>query len=321
MASRSQFAAICVLMAIVNCGTLYAMARADSASVLTLNVEKVRWQQLSFYAKKRFQVEVHTQVDLNSLPAADVEAYLLASPQGDPIKPLSTEVAQMTLKTTIEPFLGATAKIQNRVWFNPQDATALGRVRMRRGNDDFKKIYRFTQQGVFRHRMEPKGSREADLEPEKWTDVKNSYYRYDLKRMECTGVTDRALLLVILSAGALSNHPDVLSFCVFGKRQLHRVELRAQGFKPIAVSYLEKTPRTEIRRKKQIQALKIHLRAEPMESDLDEAENFSFFGLHHDISIFIDPKTGYPIRICGIIHSIGKVELKLNEVHLSQASD
>ena len=39
-----------------------------------------------------------------------------------------------------------------QVWFDPDDATAFGRTRLRQGKDDFKKIYRFTQQGVFRHR-------------------------------------------------------------------------------------------------------------------------------------------------------------------------
>ena len=47
------------------------------------------------------------------------------------------------------------------------DASALGRIRLLRGEDDFKKIYRFTDRGDFRHCLEPKDESQTRLAPEK----------------------------------------------------------------------------------------------------------------------------------------------------------
>jgi hypothetical protein len=58
-----------------------------------------------------------------------------------------------------------------------------------------------------------------------------------------------------------------------------------------------------------------------MESDLNAVENFSFLGLHQDISIYIDPTTRLPIQVSGIIPSLGKAELKLNEIKWGPKSD
>jgi hypothetical protein len=257
---------------------------------------------------------------MKSLRASDLDAVLLASPKGIPIQPQTSQANEMTINTIIDPRFRSPVKIHNRIWFNPADASALGRIRLRRGEDDFKKIYRFAEQGVFRYRIEPKDTSEARLEPEKWTDIKESFYHHDLSRLECTAVTDRALLVYILSAGGVSNHNKSLSLCVFGKRQLHRVLLRAQGLKPLEVSYLEKKPQTETRKQTQIQALKIALTSEPMGPNSNETENFSFLGFHKDIVIYIDPVACIPIQISGVIPSIGKAELKLIRINLNQAS-
>jgi hypothetical protein len=181
---------------------------------------------------------------MRSLRASDLDAVLLASPQGIPIKPQTSSAAEMTINTTIDPRFRSPVKIHNRIWFNPTDASALGRARLRRGDDNFKKMYRFTEQGVFRHRIEPKNKKEASLEPEQWTDIKDSFYPYDLTRLGCPFVSERSLLVFILSAADFSRNNEPLSLCVFGKRQLHRVQLQKRGRYPLSVNYIEKTQQT-----------------------------------------------------------------------------
>ena len=63
----------------------------------------------------------------------------------------------------------------NRVWFDPQQGAVLGRIRSRRGQNDYQKKYRFTEQGVFRHRREPKNKKEAALSAQQWTDTKDAF--------------------------------------------------------------------------------------------------------------------------------------------------
>jgi hypothetical protein len=309
-------------LALMLCSSMYGnAARAQSSSGFQYDPNRVPWTDLTFHAKN-FWAEVSTSVELISLPAAEAEALLLPSPKGAPIKPAAPQVYQMTINTTIEPKFRSPVSIYNRIWFNPTDAAALGRIWLRRGEDDYKKIYRFTRQGVFRHQIEPKNMKEALLAPENWSNESDNFYAYDPAKLGCSGITERSLLIYMLSAADnISKTGNPLSLCVFDKRQLHRVKLQQEGTYPISVNFVEKAQQKEIRKEERIDALKIAINAKPMESDLNEVENFSFFGLHEDISIYIDPQTALPIQVSGIIPTVGSAHLKLVEVGLKQAFD
>jgi hypothetical protein len=209
-------------------------------------------------------------------------------------------------------------KTINQVWFNPKEATALGRIRLRRGKADFKKVYRFTEQGVFRHQREPKDQQETLKQPETWTDVKDSFYAHDLDQRGCPNVTERLVLIYIASASAaeISKSMQPLSFCVFGRRQLFQVRLKPEGFQSLKVDFIEKKQPGEIRRQGEVEALKIALETQPLASDLKKVEDFSFLGFQEDIAIFIDPVSGIPIQLSGKISMAGNLTIKLNEVQL-----
>jgi hypothetical protein len=306
---------IILLMILLYYGALIGPTRAQSISDIKLDANQVAWTRLSFHAKN-FWVEVSTDVQLASMPASEIEALLISTPQGHPVRPASSAASQMTINTSIDPKFRSPVSIYNRIWFNPSDATALGRLRQRRGEDDFKKIYRFTKRGVFRHRIEPKNKKEASLEPEKWTDISDSFYPYDLDRLGCSGVSERSLPIYILSAAGTSKLEDSLSLCVLGKRQLHRVTLRKAGKHPIRVSYIVYKQQAETRKEEIINALKITLTSVPMKSDLNEDENFSFLGFREGISIYVDPASGLPIQASGIIPTAGKATLSLKKAWL-----
>ena len=317
MIFNHRWSIIVILFMLVGLFAVCSLAGAQTISHLKLDTHQIPWSHLSFRAKN-FWVEVSTDIQMKTLPASDLDAVLLTSPKGTPIKPQTSQINEMTINTIIEPRFRPPVKIHNRIWFNPTDASALGRIRLRRGEDDFIKTYRFTEQGVFRHRIEPKNKKEASLELEQWTDVKDSFYPYDKAGLGCSGVTERSLLIYLISAMAVVKNSDPLSLCVFGKRQLHRVTLQHADLVPIKANYIEKKNKTEKHQQKMITARKINLSSEPMESDLTEAENFSFLGFHKEISIYIDPASGIPIRASGIIPSAGRAELNLNRVWLKK---
>jgi hypothetical protein len=289
--------------------------RAQSYSKIKLDLKRVPWIQL-WYRIKNFSVEVNAQVQLESLPAAEVEAALIKSPRGVPIEAWRPESNRITVNYIVDSIFLPPVKTINQVWFNPEDATALGRIRLRRGNADFKKIYRFTEQGVFRHRREPKDQQETSKEPENWTDVKDTFYAYDLDQLGCHNVTERTVMIYIASAAELSKSMQPLSFCVFGRRQLFHVRLKPEGFHSLKVDFIEKKQQSEMRRQGEIEALKIALEVQPLPSDLDKVEDFSFLGFQENIAIFIDPVSGLPIQISGIISKVGKATIKLSEVRL-----
>jgi hypothetical protein len=259
---------------------------------------------------------VNAQVQLTSLPAAEVEAALIKSPQGDPIEVLRPESTMISVYYNVDPIFLDPVKTINHVWFNPDDATALGRIRQRRGKEDYKKVYRFTQQGVFRHRREPKDQHETSKQPDKWTDVRDTFYAYDLAQLGCPNVTERTVLIYIASAAEISKSMQPLSFCVFGRRQLFHVRLKPEGLHSLKVDFIEKSSQGETRRQDEVTALKLALEVQPLASDLEKVEDFSFLGFHKNIAIFIDPVASIPIQISGIISTVGNATIKLAEVQL-----
>ena len=295
-------------------------AWAQPNAFLKLDPSRIAWTHLSFHAKN-FWVEVTTDIQLKSLPATTVEALLLASPRGVPIKPATPNARQMAINTTIDPVFGPPVSINYQVWFNPEDAAVLGRIRLRRGEDDLIKIYRFTDQGVFRQRKAPKNAKEVSLEPEKWTNAQDSFYPYNPADLGCPIVSGRLLLIYIISAVDIAKRDQSQSLCVFGKEQLHRVRLRNEGLQPVEFKHVFKDQQTAVQKKGTVKALKIAVAADPIEPDREEPEDFSFLGLHKDIVIYIDPTSRLPIQVSGTIPMVGNVSLKLSEVRLRQGTD
>jgi hypothetical protein len=301
------------LSILLGCNIHSRPAHAQSPSRPPYDPGRVPWSDLTF-AAKNFWVEVTTRVQLIQLPAAEAEALLLQSPRGVPVRAAAPHVSQITIDTTIDPKFRPPVTLYSRMWFNPADASALGRITIRRGEDDYKRIYRFTGQGVFRHQLEPKDKQEALLTPENWTHENNNFYAFDPEKLDCFGVAEPSVLIYIPSAADISVLSNPLSMCVFGKRRLHRVRLQKQGTDPINVNFIQATQQRKVRREERIDSIKIAVSAEPMESDPNEDEIFSFLGLQKDIAIYIDPATYFPMQVSGIIPTIGNVDLKLNEV-------
>ncbi len=289
--------------------------QAQSYSQVKLDPKQVPWTQLS-YRIKNFSAEVNVKIQLESLPTAEVEAALISSPQGVPIKAWSPESNRITVHYNVDSIFKPPVETINQVWFNPKDATVLGRIRLRRGKADFKKIYRFTEQGVFRHRREPIDQQETSKPPEKWTDLKDSFYTYDRDQLGCSNVTERMVLIYIASAAEISKSMQPLSFCVFGRRQLFHVRLKPEGFHSLKVDFIETKQQSEIRRRGEVGALKIALEIQPLASNLKEIEDFSFLGFQEDIAIFIDPVSDLPLQISGKIPMVGNLTIKLHEVQL-----
>jgi hypothetical protein len=312
MISEKQYVVSAYLLVIFSLIMICPWAQAKSSADFKLNPKSVQWTDLSFHAKN-FWVEVTTEVQLRPLAASELDNFLPAPPRGNPIKPLTSEIADMTILTTIDPSFRSPVSLYSRIWFDPTNASILGRVMLRRGEDDFKKIYRFTDRGVFRHQLEPKDKQEAALDPEKWTAIKDSFYPYDLTRLECSGVTEPSILIYIINAAAISKINDPLSLCAFGKRQLHRVTVQREGTYPVSANYIEKRQQDEIRKAERVRAIKIAVKAEPLESDLNTVENFSFMGFRNDIFIYIDPASQLPVQVSGNIPTVGKTYLKLRE--------
>ena len=280
-----------------------------------LNANEIQWTYLQFQAKS---IWVDVSADIHLLPqtVAEVESALIKNSRGTAVKVAKSGGYKVTFNRIVDAAFKPAIKTTNLVWFNPDDATALGRIRQRRGRDDYKKTYRFTEQGVYRLRREPRNRQEISKQPEKWTDVDDTFYTYDLDELGCPNVTERLVLIYIASASEISKIKRPLSFCVFGRRQLFHVRLKPEGFHSLKVDYIEKKLQGETRRRGAVEALKIVIESQPLASHLEDEEDFSFLGFQKNITIFIDPVSGVPVQLSGEIPKAGQLTVKLREVRL-----
>jgi hypothetical protein len=285
---------------------------AQPYSHLSLDANRIQWNYL-LYEVKSASADVTTEVLLEFPSQAEAEAAMIESREGDPLPVPAAGCYKITVNTLLDSALHAPVKSVDHLWFDPQNATALGRDMLRLGDEDFKKVFRFTKQGVFRHQKEPKDQKEASTEPDKWTKVIDRFYPYDTEKLGCPNVVDRLLLIYIVSASGVLENNQPLSLCVFGKRQLFSVKLRPAGSHSTKVNYIEKNDQGADRRQAEVKTVKIDLEAKPLESNLENVENFSFMGFLNKISFSIDPARNLPVEIRGDIPPVGSVTLKLKE--------
>lgn len=319
MDSRKILPAIVCILAFVTLICFAVQGWGQSFSHLKLDPHQVLWSELSFRAK-RAVVDVKVDVRLAPLSTADFESIWRTNPQPIPPPSLGQEVYNISANRVIDHIFSPPVTLANQVLFEPHQAAAFYRVRLRRGKDEIKRSYWFSRQGVHRLRTKPSTKGEASGDPEKWTDARTSFYPYDLTQLGCPQVTDPVLLIYLLSAAQMNKSGDSLSLCVFGKQQLHRLRMQVEGLQTLEVDYSENWDEGNVRKKGKVDGLRVTLEAQPLQSDLEDAENFSFLGFQKDIIIDIDPKLRIPLQVSGRIPTIGTVALKLSGVEMRGSS-
>ena len=306
------------LILVSNLGGVSPLTPALS-SPYKFDMSEVVWNSLSFKSDN-FLGTVKTKARLKKVPVDEIEGMLISSPHGEVLKPSGTKNFIVTINSTIDPLIGSDELLVTRLWFVPQEATALQRIRLRKGKEKWEKTYRWTENGVYRLRKKPKGSDEDELPLERWTDSENSFYPYDLDQSKCGSVTGPSALLYVVSAADLAVGDQPLNLCVFNKKQLHLLRVRAEKYQLLKINYLEKSQHEETRRKGKAEVLKISFTSRSLFADEAQAEPFSFLGLKGEFTIFIDKASKIPVQVSGKIPGIGRVDIKLREASLWQHS-
>jgi len=315
MDSRKILPAIVCLLAFVALIHFAGPGWGQSFNHLKLDPDQVLWSSLSFRVK-RAVVDVKVDVRLAPFSTADFQSIWRTNPQSMPLPSLGQKVYNLNVNRVIDHIFSRPVTLSNQVLFEPVQAASFYRVRLRRGKDEIKRTYWFSREGVHRLRTKPSNKEEASGDPAKWTGVRTSFYPYDLTQLGCPQVADPMLLIYLLSAAHMDKKGDSLSLCVFGKQQLHHLRMQVEGLHTLEVDYSENREEGKVQKKGKVDGLRITLKAQPLQSDPKDAENFSFLGFHKDITIDIDPELGIPLQVSGKIPTIGAVALKLSGVSM-----
>lgn len=271
-----------------------------------LEPDAVAWQQLRFGTSKLLG-GITSDIELRATSADAVRPVLMRSPQGAGIQPTGPQVYELALRGEVKHAL-LSASETGSAWFDPRTGAAFQRIRTRAGSKPNEKKYRFTDAGVYRLRKKPGDAAAVKLGPAAWTEQKESFYPFTPLAAGCTNVTDAAVLLYFISAGATAGPNQTL--CVFSKSDLFNVRLRAHGAEVVSVDYVETAAGVSSPRRGEVQALRYQIDVETGLSSNPDAR-FQFLGLEGDIQILVDAETRVPIQVRGAISGVGQVALNL----------
>ena len=280
-----------------------------------VDTDLVFWKSLSFETKNFF-VTLNTNIHFEIFTAEKIKTSLIQTPEGTALQASGPKIFVITVESVIDPLMGSTEYIQSKAWCDPINMAALQRIRLRQGEKDWQKTYRFTCKGVFRRKKETTPSAKTNLSVKRQTDISESFYPYDFKKTECLYVLEPSEMFIIASLFAGSLESESLNLCVFSKKQAYHIDVHASELKRLKVDYIEKSTKNEVRRNGYIDSIKISFKIRPSAKKNQQNNEFSFLGLKGDFDIYIDEASRIPILVSGQIPMFGKVDLSLDTVVL-----
>lgn len=285
---------------------------AETIPSLKVDKNNVHWNKLLFKGKEFF-AKLTAEVKLISPLKSKLRKDLISSPQGVPISNSESEVLIIDTKISVKSVF-AKVKLQNIAWFDPLTLSTMQYVRQRFGLKDAKKIYRFTDRGVFRLTKQPINENEITQLPEKWSDHKERFYTYDSKKKSCKDITAPIPVIYLVSALRNSDFKKQVTICVFNKKEIVYLDIRREPAESVQLNYTEIKGDKVIQKNTLIQADVLSLKAKSSFSDQTAMNNFTLVGLQGNIKIYINPETQVPVQLQGNYQDLGEIKLKLRQM-------
>jgi hypothetical protein len=271
----------------------------------------IAWSYVSFQAEQLGN-RVTADISIVDLPAAAEQADFLRSPKGTAFKPSGREVVKLSVRIRIDIIGRRPLWLENHAWLDPPVGTPLYLIRTRAGLDDYYQQFRFTQEGVFRRQREPASAAEATRPNESWSKLGEHFYAFPPDSDNCHPILETSTLIYLLSASAKVLN-DRTALCVFHKRQLHRVSLQAAPGEAVGFDFLEKKGGVETRRSGTALPRRIRIESRPIGSYRGQVEDL--FG--KGALIYLCPDGRLPLMLSSELPLIGRVDLKLREIHFN----
>jgi hypothetical protein len=278
------------------------------------DMDRMVWKSL-FLGAKNFFVTLNTNIRFEIFPAEDIKKNLIRVPEGT-VLDTSGKIVVITVQTVIDPLMGATESIQSMAWCDIKNMAALQHIRLRLGEKDWQKTYRFTAEGVFRQKEDSGSFDKIRLPVNQKTATRESFYPYDFKKNECSSVLEPSEMFLVASLLDCSMGSKAINLCVFSKQKLYKLEVRTMELKSLKVDYIEKSAKNESRRNEYIDSIKISFKIKPSAEESRQDEEFSFLGLYGDFDIYIDNASKIPVLVSGSVPRFGKVDIRLQKVEL-----
>ena len=302
-----------IFFAILLISLFSPLTSSAAEKVPAMNIDKttVAWKNLSFKGKEFF-AKLVAEVALTSPSKSELDAAFIPSPQGDPIGITKSGVLIIDTKISVKSVF-AKVKLQNIAWFNPVTLSTMQYVRQRIGLKDAKKIYRFTDTGVFRFTKQPIDKNEITQLPEKWSAVKERFYPYDPEKKNCSNIAAPMPVIYLISASKASDFEKPVTICVFNKKETIYLDIQKAPAESVQLNHIEIKGDEAIQRNTSILAEVLTLKARSVSSG-QPMNNFTLVGLQGNIKIYIDPESRVPVQLRGNYQGLGEIKLKLRQM-------
>jgi len=200
---------------------------------------------------------------------------------------------------------------EEKIWFKETTFRPYKRIRLSSGDAPWVKSYCWGDKGVRRQKNLPGNLSENKQVPDTWTKRTESFYEYPEEVTGCDTISDPSLIFYILSIFQSGRQSKPFEICVFGRKQLHRMTIVQEKYPSLKVSYKSRSASQEVIVEDKITPSVFLITTETFSPRESEQEIFSFFALHKDIRIYMDPEKRLPVRITGRNNSLGSITLDL----------
>ncbi len=271
---------------------------------------RVGWRSLKFEASKFFMT-ASTEIKLEPACFQDLPGDLPRSPDGELLDPNGSDLLLLTLKSTA---FGTTGLVQS--WFREENADAILGSKLNTGRKNYRKIYRFTLDGVYTHRLSPDNRKEKDSVA-LWSEVSERYdLLYAKQPFSRVPVCEAPAIFYLLSASQLEKSGDSFFVYCFTGDTVLKLSPRVTGERELELEYdllthggLKKvTEKTDV--------LEITLQAEPV---LYDDESFKLLGLEGNVRVLLRKDNRMPVRVMGKAAVVRNLEIKLMQATLAES--
>ena len=311
-----KFTKIFLLLAILYGVIQPATVGAENPEEGAFAHKSVSWTDLTFRGSKNF-LELTARIQLGAPAPLWDELSKQMGAKDTECSGMGKNIKCLAVETRVQGFLIFDEQYTEQVWFDAADGRAYRRIRWRKGDDSWVKIYRWTDRCVHRLEIRPGNPGEHKQPPTKWSQRTESFYPYPERVSGYTLISDPTLVFYILSALEPSRLQPSFEMCVFGRKQLHRLTFRYEGASTMEASFKLHAPSGVVRIESKLKPLVFSIEAQPLAPQNTEPEIFSLLGLQKDIRIYLDASRHLPIRISGTNTTLGKLVLELSDATLN----
>ena len=291
----------------------FPLTSSATEIVPALSIDKttVPWKHLSFKGKEVF-AKLAAEVKLTSPSKSELDTDFIPSSQGVPIAITKSGALIIDTKISVKSIF-AKVKLQNIAWFDPVTLSTMQYVRQRIGLKDAKKIYRFTDKGVFRLTKQPIDKNQIIQLPEKWSAVNERFYPYDQEKKGCVNITVPMPVIYLISALKVSDFEKPVTVCVFNKKETIYLDIQKESVETVQLNHIEIKGDEVIQRNASISAEVLSLKARSISSG-QTMNNFTLVGLQGNIKVYIDRESRVPVQLSGDYQGLGEIKLKLRQM-------